>query len=269
MPARPADLVADAVVHERFFSVVLHDVAPSTWPLYADFVRAIDAVGGIPLTLLVVPDFHHEGSIVDDAVFRAAMDARVARGDELVLHGFHHADEAPPPRGPREMFMRRIYTHEGEFFAIDAAGARTRIAQGLAAFAACGWTTRGFVAPAWLLNGAAKAEVAAAGLRYTSDPRHMILLPEWRLLRAPSLVWSARSGWRRALSRAWNERLRRRHADAPLLRLGLHPVDMRHESVVRWWLDVAVVLSATRTPATKSQALDRLAGPGMAWEDAA
>ncbi|HEY2345048.1 MAG TPA: polysaccharide deacetylase family protein [Xanthomonadaceae bacterium] len=269
MPARPAEIAADVDARGKFFSVVLHDVAPSTWPLYRDFVAAIDRVGGIPLTLLVVPDFHHEGSIVDDMVFRAAMDARIARGDELVLHGFHHADEAPPPRGPRETFMRRIYTHEGEFFAVDAADARARIAKGLAAFAACGWTTQGFVAPAWLLNDAAKAEVAAAGLRYTSDPQHLILLPEWQRLHAPSLVWSARSGWRRALSRAWNERLRRRHAEAPLLRLGLHPVDMRHAAVMQWWLDVAVALSATREPATKSRALDRLVGQGTALENAA
>jgi predicted deacetylase len=60
------------------------------------------------------------------------------------------------------------------------------------------------------------------------------------------------------LSRAWNDRQRRRHADAPLLRLGLHPVDMRHESVVRWWLDAVKELRATRTPLTKSQALERL-----------
>jgi predicted deacetylase len=248
----------------RCFSVVLHDVAPSTWPAYRGFVEAIDRLGGIPLTLLVVPDFHHQGSIVDDRVFREAMDVRLARGDELVLHGFHHADEAPPPRTPRDFFMRRIYTHEGEFQAIAADDARARIANGVAAFRACGWSTRGFVAPAWLLNEASRAEVAAAGMHYTSDPHGLIRLPGWQRLPAPSLVWSARSGWRRMLSRAWNDRLRRRHAEAPLLRLGLHPVDMRHEAVVRWWLDTVMALRATRDPVTKSQALARLAA-----EDAA
>ena len=249
----------DDFAHRKLFSVVLHDVAPSTWPEYRGFVDAIDRIGGIPLTLLVVPEFHHQGSIVDDAEFRAAIDARVARGDELVLHGFHHADDAPSPRRPRDVFMRRVYTHEGEFYAIDAVTARQRIAGGLAAFAACGWTTRGFVAPAWLLNAEAKAEVTAAGLGYTSNPRQLIRLPRGQAVAAPSLVWSARSGWRRLLSRAWNDRQRRRHADAPLLRLGLHPVDMRHASVVRWWLEAVVALGATRTPVTKSQALDQLA----------
>jgi len=253
MPPRPAEAAG------RFQSVVLHDVAPSTWPAYRSFVEAIDRVGPMPLTLLVVPDFHHEGSIVGDHAFRAAMDARVARGDELVLHGFHHADEAPPPRTPRDVFMRRIYTHEGEFQAIDAADARDRIAKGLAAFRACGWEPEGFVAPAWLLNAASKAEVAAAGFAYTSDPQGLIRLPGWQHVPAPSLVWSARSGWRRALSRAWNERRRRMHADAALIRLGLHPVDMRYPGVVRWWLDTATALGASRETVTKAQALQRLA----------
>jgi len=249
----------DSPAQRKCFSVVLHDVAPATWPAYRAFVDAIDQLGDVPLTLLVVPEFHHQGSIVDDAAFRSAMDARIARGDELVLHGFHHADDAPPPRGARDLFMRRVYTHEGEFYAIDATTARARIADGLAAFASCGWVTRGFVAPAWLLNDAAKAEVVAAGMAYTSDPQHMIRLPQWQRLHAPSLVWSARSGWRRLLSRAWNDRQRRRHADAPLLRLGLHPVDMCHASVARWWLDTVGELRATRVPVTKSQALERLA----------
>jgi uncharacterized protein len=256
----------DSSAHRKCFSVVLHDVAPATWPAYRAFVEAIDRLGNVPLTLLVVPDFHHQGSIVDDSAFRSAMDARLVRGDELVLHGFHHADDAPPPRRPRDVFMRRVYTHEGEFFALDAATARERIANGLAAFRSCGWTTRGFVAPAWLLNAAAKAEVTAAGLAYTSDPRHLIRLPRWQPIAAPSLVWSARSGWRRLLSRAWNDRQRRRHADAPLLRLGLHPVDMRHASVLRWWLDCVTALGATRVAVTKSQALERLAGADLALE---
>jgi hypothetical protein len=48
-----------------------------------------------------------------------------------------------------------------------------------------------------------------------------------------------------------------------LLRLGLHPVDMRHASVVRWWLDTVEALAATRVPVTKTQALAQLALGGL------
>ena len=244
---------------QRFpaFCVVLHDVAPSTWPAYRPFVEAIDAIGGVPLSMLVVPDFHHQGSIVDDMELRRAMDKRIAHGDELALHGFHHADAGATLSRPREWFMRRIYTREGEFYAMDAARARERIDAGLQAFRNCGWSAQGFVPPAWLLSEAARSEVIASDFRYSSDHGHLIRLPQWQRVPAPSLVWSARAGWRRVLSRAWNAQQRRRHADANLLRLGLHPVDMRHASVLRWWLDTVQSLLANRAALTKSQALER------------
>lgn len=247
---------------DKSFNVVLHDVAPSTWPAYRPFVEAIDAIGGVPLTLLVVPAFHHQGSIVDDMLFRRAMDARIACGDELALHGFHHADVGRAPKGPRDWFMRRIYTHEGEFYGMDAATARQRIDAGLQVFRLCGWTAQGFVPPAWLLSDAARNEVMASGFRYSSDHGHLIRLPQWQRVPAPSLVWSARSGWRRAMSRAWNAQQRHRHADAGLLRLGLHPVDMQHPSILRWWLDTVQTLLSSRTALTKSQALDRMQHAG-------
>jgi predicted deacetylase len=41
-------------------ALVLHDVAPSTAANYRPFVQAVDAIGGVPITWLVVPDFHDD-----------------------------------------------------------------------------------------------------------------------------------------------------------------------------------------------------------------
>jgi predicted deacetylase len=38
--------------------LVLHDVAPHTWADYQPFVEAVDAMGNVPMTWLVVPNFH-------------------------------------------------------------------------------------------------------------------------------------------------------------------------------------------------------------------
>jgi hypothetical protein len=43
-----------------------------------------------------------------------------------------------------------------------------------------------------------------------------------------------------------------------VLRLGLHPVDMQHASILRWWVDTVQTLLGTRAALTKSQALDRM-----------
>ena len=243
----------------KAMAVVLHDVAPQTWPLYEPFVAALDTLGRPPLTLLVVPDYHHRGALTAHPRFRAAIEARIARGDEVALHGYFHSDDTPLRPNPLDLFRRRLYTHEGEFAALDTKEARDRLERGHALFVRLGWPVSGFVAPAWLLNRAARAALAGLPFLYTSTPTQLIRLPEWRPLAAPSLVWSARSAWRRRISRYWNERRLRLSADRDLIRLGLHPVDMRHGEVRAFWLRVIRELLPARRALTKIEWLRRAA----------
>lgn len=69
---------------------------------------------------------------------------------------------------------------------------------------------------------------------------------------APGLVWSARSSWRRGVSKILSDRREQRWQNAPVIRLGLHPVDMRHDFSRRYWLETLQrLLDAGRTPMTK------------------
>ncbi|GAB2795109.1 DUF2334 domain-containing protein [Halomonas shantousis] len=252
---------------ERFLALVLHDVTPATWPDYRDFVAEVDIlarqVGPIPITWLVVPEFHHHSDCRQDSAFRARLDARLAAGDELALHGYYHCDDAPPPRTPRDYFMRRFYTVEGEFYSLDEAEALERLDAGIAMFEAFDWPLAGFVAPAWLMSDGTRRALTRRPLRYTSDPQHLYRLPEFTRIDAPGLVWSARSAWRRGMSRLVSEAQRRRHREAPLLRLGLHPVDMRHAWVRDYWLTtLATLIAEGRRPVTKIDWLDRQADQG-------
>ena len=91
--------------------VVLHDVAPATWKSCECLLAAIDALGNIPVTLLVVPEYHHGEAIDQSREFIAAMEQRIARGDEIVMHGlFHHDDGAGVTRSPLDRIRRRYYT---------------------------------------------------------------------------------------------------------------------------------------------------------------
>lgn len=237
--------------------LVLHDVAPETWPDYRAFVDAVDAMGQIPICWLVVPDFHRRNRLDEHAVFRRMLDGRLVRGDELILHGYYHADEAPGPRSPRDWFMRRVFTHEGEFYPLDRHESARRLEQGIKLFERNQWPLHGFVAPAWLLGPGARQALAQTDLTYTSDPGHFYLLPDYTVIDAPGLVWSARSAWRRGMSRLVSENALARHRQAPVLRLGLHPVDMRHEFSRRYWLDLlARLLAEGREPVTKIDWLD-------------
>ncbi|MGE7992350.1 DUF2334 domain-containing protein [Pseudomonas sp. NPDC089554] len=242
--------------------LVLHDVAPQTWPDYQPFVEAVDALGDIPMTWLVVPDFHHHNALAHYPAFCRMLERRLARGDELALHGFYHADDGPPPRTPGEFFMRRIYTHEGEFHGLQQHEAMQRLEAGLAAFAQQGWPVAGFVAPAWLMSEGTRQALRRLPLRYTSTPRHLYRLPDFTAIDAPGLVWSARSAWRRGLSRVVCDWQCRRWREAEALRLGLHPVDMRHTNAREYWLRTLTrLLEQGREPLTKSAWLARQPHP--------
>ncbi|HYW03521.1 MAG TPA: polysaccharide deacetylase family protein [Gammaproteobacteria bacterium] len=250
--------------HARALCVSVHDVAPATWPECASLLRMLDAIGGVRVTLLVVPDYHGRGRIDRDPAFLRAIDARLARGDEVALHGYYHLDDAARPLGPLGWFRRRVYTaSEGEFDALSAGAARQRMERGLALMHGLGWPVSGFVAPAWLLGRAARGEVASLPFRYTTTMRSHFCLPGWRETPARSLVYSARSAWRRDASRRWNESLFRRQRRAGLLRMSLHPVDARHEAVVSHWHDLVVrALGDGRRPFTKQHWTEAVACAG-------
>lgn len=224
-------------------AVVLHDVARARWrecrALMRDAAAAARAAGiaFLPLTLLVVPQLHGRPN---PPRFARWLHLQSQRGHELVLHGWQHRDDGPSPRSALDWWRRRVLTdREGEFAALDEAAARRRLEQALAWMRARQLPVGGFVAPAWRMNGAAwRALAATAAFDHCSTRLEVFALPERRALRAPPLVFSTRSRWRRALSWAFNAAQARRQARAPLLRLELHPGDSAHPAVRALWMRV-------------------------------
>jgi predicted deacetylase len=232
--------------------LVLHDVAPSTWADYQPFVEAVDALGNVPMTWLVVPNFHRHNTLDAHPAFCRMLDTRAARGDELALHGYFHDDQEPRPTTPRDWFMRRVYTHEGEFYRLSRETALARLRDGMEVFQRRGWPLHGFVAPAWLMSDGTRQALRELPFSYTSDPQHLYRLPDFTAIDAPGLVWSARSAWRRGLSKLVCEQRQQRWCQAPVIRLGLHPVDMRHRFSRDYWLKTLErLLAEGRVPMTK------------------
>jgi predicted deacetylase len=246
--------MAESSTGPRSVLLVLHDVAPETWADYQPFVSAVDAMGAIPMTWLVVPDFHKRNALADDAQFQRQLHQRLDRGDELALHGYYHCDDGPAPRTPREYFMRRIYTWEGEFYALDHVQALARLHAGIELFRQLDWPLHGFVAPAWLMSDGTRQALRQVPLDYTSDAQHLYRLPDFSVVDAPGIVWSARSALRRGVSKVLSDYREAQFHHAPTIRLGLHPVDMRHEFSRRYWLHTLERMMASgRQPMTKAQ----------------
>lgn len=256
----------------RGFTVALHDVAFATQDRCVRLVDRLDHIGPLPLSLLISPRWHRKGS---DARFERWVESRLARGDELLLHGLTHLDDADPPRWPLDWLRRRVYSNgEAEFAALDADESLRRLRAGLKWFNDRGWPVRGFVAPAWMLGPAAWSVLRRPMFDYTCTLTRLVALTERehvvpaRALKAWSIVYSTRSAWRRAASLRWNEWIVRRQAEAPLLRLELHPADIDHPAVCDHALRmIGHALARQREPMTLGAAVDRWLGDGGEPQD--
>ena len=245
--------------------IALHDVAPATWPQCARLLDLVDSLGAPPLTLLVVPDWHGRGRIDTSPEFLHAIDARLARGDEVALHGYSHRDDAPTPQSPTAWLRRRVLTAgEGEFAELCADEAQSRIHSGLDLLRRQGWTIDGFVPPAWLASTGTREALRHSGLRWTSTHTALIAFDGGREQRiaAPCLTASPRSAWRRVASRIFLKAGLQMTAKMPIVRVGLHPADAEHESLLACWRDVLGQLLRQRTAMTKSQLVSATAPLG-------
>lgn len=243
---------------KRGLCIALHDVAPATWPQCSVLLATLGRLGKLPLTLLVVPEYHHGERVDRSPGFVGGVNKVVAAGGEVALHGYYHLDESPRPRTVSTWLQRRVLTdREGEFAALSATEAASRIERGRALLADCGWDVAGFVPPAWLASEGTRAALRRSSLSYTSSHLTFERLADGAVIRAPCISASARTAWRRSISRAWFVAMASANAETPLLRVALHPIDAHYPAMVKQWYDLIERLLADRTALTKRQALER------------
>jgi predicted deacetylase len=209
--------------------VSLHDAHPGSHAQIAEQVAFLADHGVTRSSILVVPEFHHEGPVERDKNFCEAVTGWQAQGHEIVLHGYFHDRRESPPEKLSTVFWTRLYTNrEAEFLDLPRESARQRLEKGRALFASLGWRSTGFVAPAWLMAEGLTNLLAEMGFAYTTRVGEIIpLLPGINRVRASqSLCYSTRAGWRRVASGVWNKVLYGRLRDTELVRLSLHPRDL-------------------------------------------
>jgi predicted deacetylase len=242
----------------RALCVSIHDVAPRTVGACREITDAIARIDPtIPLTLLVVPRYHGDPNIPE--TFGDWIGERLARGDELALHGFTHLDEASACGSVRNQISRRFYTAgEGEFAALTLDEAHVRIARGRAWFEERHWPLHGFVAPAWLMSPETWDALDDFDFLYTTTLSQFHILKPRASLHAPVVVYSARSAWRRLVSRGWNASLALATRAAPIVRVGLHPADVAHPALLRHALQITSDLARRREAVTKSELARRV-----------
>jgi predicted deacetylase len=233
---------------QKSLIVSLHDAHPGSHGAIAEQVAFLGGYGITRSSILVVPEFHHRGSVLQDKDFCGAVSSWQAQGHELVLHGYFHDRHESPPEKLSTVFWTRLYTNrEAEFLDLPLEAARRRLERGRALFESQGWRGSGFVAPAWLMAEGLPNLLAEMGFAYTTRLREIIpLLPgENRIKISPSLCYSTRAGWRRVASGIWNKHLYGRLRESDLIRLSLHPRDLEFP-LIRRQIDQIVRASLKR-----------------------
>jgi predicted deacetylase len=259
----PLDSVPAAQDNGYAMSVTLHDVAPATQAQCMQLLAALERIAPLSFSLLVVPYYHGQHA---DVAFEQWLQARLQRGDELVLHGLTHRDEGPPAQNWIERVRRHWYTAgEGEFAAVDQGEALRRLKAGRRWFARRDWPVRGFVAPAWLLSEGTWQALLRQPFGYTCTRTSLFALPYGladqpvRVLHARSIVYSTRAAWRRAVSRPWNALVAHEERRRGWMRFELHPKDAEHRSVREQALRlVASAVDEGREPLTLGSIAARL-----------
>jgi predicted deacetylase len=236
---------------DRTLVVSLHDVSPMTRADCSAILAELRSLGVPGVSLLVIPDHHHKGHMLADAEFGRWLREQTAAGHEIVIHGYHHRRARRDGESLRAKATTRFYTaEEGEFYDLDRASATALVTKARAEFQQLGVPAAGFVAPAWLLSGEAEAALRDLQCEYTTRLGSVLDLRTGRAFASQSLVWSVRSAWRRQMSLAWNALLFRRLRANPLLRISIHPVDLRQAKAWQQIRELVTQALAEREPLT-------------------
>jgi predicted deacetylase len=206
--------------------VSIHDVAP---PFAREIIEAVSLFEGLGVgkfSLLAVPEFH--GTPLDsDPKFIEWLRGRATRGDEIVLHGLRHMQTHRPKGLIRTLKNSLLTRGEGEFLGIPAITAGNLLDQGLNILRTLGFSPLGFVAPAWLMEKSIIEELKKRGFLYSTLRTRINDLRNGDFIRSPALVLRGSSRNMSRLSRAYNNLLLGPAAMREVVRLAVHPADIR------------------------------------------
>jgi uncharacterized protein len=247
-------VVSRGVVSRLVVSV--HDVSPATADETARWCADADALG-IPVSLLVIPGPWRGMRLADEPAYGEFLRARVAHGDEVVLHGWTHR---AGPEGPywRRTFGRAVARGAAEFAALDVADAARRLHDGSEVLDRLGVPAAGFTPPGWLASPDAEKALRQNGFRYTTNHLGVRDLHSGRLHRGFALSHRPGGGLSERIGAGvvltWARRAANRGG---LIRIALHPDDLHRPRLRDVTLRaIEAVLNAGGVPRTYASVVD-------------
>jgi uncharacterized protein len=228
----------------RLLLASIHDISPRFETEADGLIDLLSEHVGMRLAMLVVPNHWGDAPIVPGSPFATRLRGWAEAGVEMFLHGFYHRDDRRHAGAANRLRATVMTANEGEFLALSRSESSQRIADGRSLIeGVIGRPIDGFVAPAWLYGDGALEALKDAAVPIAED-HFRVWSPASgaQLARGPVITWASRTRARLASSLAAAAVLR--HAPIDVLRIGVHPPDIRHPALVK---SIGKTLSAAAT----------------------
>ncbi len=217
--------------------ISLHDVAPFHLKRIQKAEGFLARWGVTKISYLFIPDYHQQGSQVDEAILSGFNDwvrEKQENGGsggmrvEWVLHGYYHLETGAKKKS------KFLTAGEGEFLLLSPEDIDERVRAGRRVFNDMFRCYPGiFVAPAWLFNGHLIPVLKEHGFSITEDHSFIYLLEQNQVLRVPVITWATRTLPRRFVSRVGCPLLSRWWGVRDLVRVAVHPYDFDHPATIK------------------------------------
>jgi len=224
----------------------IHDVSPKFETEVDQLLDVFRPYVGMRLAMLVVPNHWGDAPIVPGSGFATRLRSWAEAGVEIFLHGYFHRDDGRHLAAGDRFRARVMTAREGEFLALSRAEAAARIAKGRELIEqVIGRAIDGFVAPAWLYGAGALEAISDAQIPVAEDHFRVWSPTSGRqLATGPVITWASRTRMRLGTSLAAAALLRRFPIE--VLRVGVHPPDVRHPALLRSIRETLSVASPAR-----------------------
>jgi predicted deacetylase len=219
--------------NRRLLLASIHDISPRFESEIDQLIDLMDPYVGNRLAMLVVPNHWADAPIIPGSPFATRLRNWASAGIEIFLHGYFHRDDGGHAASSDRFRAQFLTAGEGEFLGLSRTQALTRIADGRALLeGVVGRAIDGFVAPAWLYGRGALDALRDAAIPIAEDHFHV-----WspasgvKLASGPVITWASRTRLRLASSLVSAALLRL--APLKVLRVGVHPPDVRHPALLK------------------------------------
>src|SRR5579884_2828263 len=242
---------------DRLVLASIHDVTPRFESEVDQLLDLLAVHVGARVAMLIVPNHWGDAPILPGSPFATRLRNWASNGIEMFLHGYYHRDDGSHANKGDRFRASFMTAGEGEFLGLSRQEASERLSKGRSLVEdVIGRGIDGFIAPAWLYGDGALKALEDARIRLAEDHlRVWSPVTGEQLARGPVITWASRTRMRLLSSLAAAAALR--HAPLEVLRVGVHPPDIRHPALLESIDKTFRAASRSRRPGRYSDLLER------------